>query len=566
MTRTLPGWWSRLAAAATTAVLLVLLGAPAASAHAVVEGTDPADGQVLDRAPQQVTVTFNETITLAAQGTALLDADGVDVPAHIVAVDNTVRITPTGEMPDGTYIVTWRVISADTHPVAGGITFAVGAPSAAAITMPGRGTDPQVNLWRLIVEAVRYVGLLGFVGLVFFTLFIAGGAVGESESFAGHLRVVLRGLGIAAVASAVVAVPLVQAWQDGAGLGDLASPRLWGEAIGSAAAATALALVVGVVTAGIGLGGRAPVLAAAGMALGLGSLLIEGHTRSYGPAVLVLPADLLHITTAAVWLGGLIGLSMLLLADHRVPIRAVATAVKRFSTLAMWLVGGLGVAAIVLWWRIADSITALWTTYYGQLVLVKLGLATAVVAIAAWNRYRLVPAVVAASARDIPPVPAAGDRRAVRPPALTRLRRSVGAEALILIAVIGITTVLVSQNPTPGSAAVSAVAAQTATATADGITGEFTITPGTAGTNSLQLHLSDDDSRIIATYQGQPPDLSVALEGTDIGPFRHQLIATAAGDFEATVDLPLSGTWTITLVVRTGEFESSTLTTEVTIP
>lgn len=559
-------WWLRLAVTAAVAVGLMLLSAPIASAHAVLESTDPADGAVLPESPAQVTMTFNETITLAAHGTSLLDGQGKQVPADIVAVDNTVRITPTAAVADGSYIVTWRVISADTHPVSGGITFAVGAPSATSVEAPDQATDRPVTVVRLIIETLRYIGILGFAGLLYFAVFIAGSALGASEGLTARIRRITRSLAATAIAAAVLMVPMERLWQDGDGLPSLLSPSLWRQAILDPAAVAALLITTGIIAAWIGSRRQLATVTAAGLAVTLGALIVEGHTRSYGPAYLTVPADLLHVTTAALWFGGLIGLTIVLVTGTDARPTATAAAVDRFSTIAAWLVTALTVAAIVLWWRIAGSITGLWTTDYGRLVLIKIILAAIVSAVAAWNRYRLVPSVTGRGRRrssppnDEAPVTASRDR------ALTRLRRAVTAEVVILVAVIGVTAVLTSETPTPPAGAVAdQPASTTVTAGEEDLIATFVITPAAVGINSVHLSLADDAGRPVTTYNGLPPDLTVTLKGTTIGPFRHELVPIGRDSFEATVDLPLPGTWMFSLVVRTGEFDSPTVSTEVTV-
>jgi methionine-rich copper-binding protein CopC len=113
----------------TAAVLLGtgLLGAGPASAHAALVGTDPEDGSTLATAPSSITFTFNENVSRRAQvAVAAPDGTQVDV-GRIRAVDNTV----TAAVPDvdqrGTYSASYRVISADGHPVTGTVTYKVTA-------------------------------------------------------------------------------------------------------------------------------------------------------------------------------------------------------------------------------------------------------------------------------------------------------------------------------------------------------------------------------------------------------------------------------------------------------
>jgi copper transport protein len=553
--------WARPTAAPTSAVLLlaallVLLLPGTADAHAVLKSTDPKDGQVLAQAPRTVTATFNEAITLAPKGNQLLDSAGRPVPADIRSVNDTVVYTPASTLAEGTYIVSWRVISADTHPVGGGISFSVGKPSASSVAVPDQIADREVNVLRIGAEVLRYGGVLGFAGLTAFGLFIAEPSVRRSAAFARRVRRTRDALAAAAVLGAAALVPLVKLWQDGAGVGDLFSASLWPAALSAGPAAAAALLAAGTVIALVAVRRELPVAAAAGTALALSSLAVVGHTRVYGPGWLVLAADLLHLATAALWFGGLLGLCLLFVPDPHHRVVEVASAVGRFSGAALWLVAGLGASAVLLWWRIADSVNGLWTTGYGLLVLVKLVLVLAVVGVAAWNRYRFVPSVLS------------GARRRAT---LGALRRTVGIEAMGLAVVVAVTGVLVSQTPREELATAPAAAAPSSSAGPKTLTvavgdGKATmvISPGRRGVNALQLSLVDGEGVPLVPHE--TPELSVRLPAYELGPFKKPLSTTGQGTYEATVDFPLDGTWTVTLVVRLSEFKSPVVSQKVVIP
>lgn len=538
------------------AALLVLLLPGTAYAHAVLKSTDPKDGQVLAQAPRTVTATFSEAITLAPTGNVLLDSAGRPVPAEVRSVNDTVVYTPASTLAEGTYIVSWRVISLDTHPVSGGISFSVGEPSASSVAVPAQVADREVNVLRIGAEVLRYGGVLGFAGLTVFGLFIAEPSVRRSAAFARRVGRARDALAAAAVLGAVALVPLVKLWQDGTGVGGLFSASLWPAALSAAPAAAAALLAAGVVIALVAVRRDLPVAAAAGTALALGSLAMVGHTRVYGPGWLVLAADLLHVATAALWVGGLLGLCLLFVPDRHHRVAEVASAVGRFSAAALWLVAGLGASAVLLWWRIADSVDGLWTTGYGRLVLVKLVLVVAVVGVAAWNRYRFVPSVLS------------GTRS---PATLGALRRTVGIEAAGLAVVVAVTGVLVSQTPreetgaAPAAAAPSSAAGpKTLTAAVGDGKATMVISPGKRGVNALQLSLVD--SKGVPLVPHETPELSVRLPAYELGPFKKPLSTTGKGTYEAAVDFPLDGTWTVTLVVRLSEFESPVVSQEVVIP
>jgi methionine-rich copper-binding protein CopC len=105
----------------------IVLGAGPASAHAALVGTDPEDGSTLATAPSAITFTFNENVSRRAQvAVAAPDGTQVDV-GRIRAVDRTVTATVPDVDQRGTYSASYRVISADGHPVTGTVTYDVTA-------------------------------------------------------------------------------------------------------------------------------------------------------------------------------------------------------------------------------------------------------------------------------------------------------------------------------------------------------------------------------------------------------------------------------------------------------
>lgn len=103
---------------------MLAIGTVPASAHAGLLGTDPEDGAVLDHLPDQVTFTFNEVVGRPA--VAVVAPDGSAVPvSDVSAVDRTVTARLDDVDQRGVYTASYRVVSADGHPVSSSITFEV---------------------------------------------------------------------------------------------------------------------------------------------------------------------------------------------------------------------------------------------------------------------------------------------------------------------------------------------------------------------------------------------------------------------------------------------------------
>ena len=115
----------------------------------------------------------------------------------------------------------------------------------------------------------------------------------------------------------------------------------------------------------------------------------HGHAMAMqGGLSLLFGLDVLHLLAAAAWIGGLVPL---LLVVHLAPAEAGAAAARRFTPLGKWSVGLLAGSALVQGWMLVGSLTALRTTPYGVVVLVKTALFGVLLGFALLNRYRLAP-------------------------------------------------------------------------------------------------------------------------------------------------------------------------------
>jgi len=159
--------------------------APVAGAHSALESTDPTDGAVLATSPDVITLRFNEPVQLPDDAVRLFDSAGelVDL-GETEAVDAAVTTPVPDDLADGSYVVAWKVMSADSHPVSGAFTFAVGAPTAS-----GGATDPLATIAaeatsqpaapQVAVDVsagLAYAGVLLAVGAALFILFVSTAA------------------------------------------------------------------------------------------------------------------------------------------------------------------------------------------------------------------------------------------------------------------------------------------------------------------------------------------------------------------------------------------------------
>src|SRR5262245_60122368 len=136
----------------------------AAWAHASLIRAEPADGATVAEAPSTLRLVFNEPVSPLI--VRLIRPDGTTATPETKAESATIIVTP-GELRNGTHVLSWRVVSADGHPLGGSLIFSVGAPSEVSIS-PKLETDGQVRTAVWIARFILYVGLfIGVGGAIF---------------------------------------------------------------------------------------------------------------------------------------------------------------------------------------------------------------------------------------------------------------------------------------------------------------------------------------------------------------------------------------------------------------
>ncbi|MFD7951981.1 copper resistance protein CopC [Streptomyces ardesiacus] len=375
-----------------TVLLLFLLGTAApASAHAALDGTDPGDGAVLERAPAHVTLTFSESVGLRDDSFRVLDPGGhrmrTGEAGRADGRADTARVALPGGLGEGTYTVAWRVVSADSHPVSGAFTFSVGAPSRSAAPVdPGPTEDP---LTATLHKTARYLSYLAVALLVGTAVFVALCRPPDPAPLRRPLVAAWWTLLAATVALLVLRAP----YEAGTGPSAALDPAALGDTLTTRPGAlllTRLGLLVpvGAYLARTARARRGSTRPAAGvgvvLAVALALTWAAAEHAAAGPQVPVaMASSVLHLLATAVWLGGLAALLTTLRASRSAP---GAATVVRFSRTAFAAVTVLVVTGVYQSWRGLGSWQALTATTYGRLLLAKVVLAAVLLGAAAVSR------------------------------------------------------------------------------------------------------------------------------------------------------------------------------------
>jgi copper transport protein len=543
-----PVRWGLVAA---VAVVLVLAWAPPASAHASLVDTNPDEGAVLAAAPDVVRLTFSEPVRGVPNGVQVFDAEGAPIASSSRTVDTDLLVTLDQEVGKGTVVVAWRVVSVDGHPIAGTLTFAVGAPSPAVATPDLDASEDDVPVALSLSRWPAYAGLLLTVGIVWFATLLLPGGTEKLDRAWRRLRQAARGAAGVAVVAWLVGVPLTALYLRGTGPGTLLDGATWRSLPAQEAAITAV-VVIGVGSAAWLLPptpGRSTrhLLAAVVGLLALAALPLSGHTRAEPDTELVVTVDWLHLVAGSVWLGGLVGLALTLpgLAGRR---EVGATLLSRFSTAAASVLAVLVLSGAFLAWRIVGSWDALVSDGYGQLLLVKISFAAVAAAIAAYNRLRLLPRFTGAAGFH--------DRVATA----RSLSRTTSLEAATLVAVLLVTGFLVNKSPPPEELATPATpagAAQTVRTGLGDLEAVITLSPTTTGMNTVTLRLADAAGEPAAGIE--PPRVRIA-SGRLAGDV--PLVRIEPGTYQGRVVLPSDGIWQVRVSLRLSRFDNPVASVE----
>ncbi|PWC37988.1 hypothetical protein TSO352_09390 [Azospirillum sp. TSO35-2] len=516
-------------------------------AHAILMESVPADGATLGSAPGELRLRFNEPVTpIRVQ---LLDPQGRDAaaPEAASAENDGVRLALPPGLPTGLYVASYRVTSADGHPVTGSFTFGIGVtPQPAGPAAETDDPSQPAALAGVLLRTLHYASLLAGTGGGLFLLLVTG----RWSPLGDRLKPGLCLMLLAAALSALLLVGTTGVVLTGRPLADLATGAAWStgaaSSVGLSAGVALLAMLCS--ASGLALDSRraaGPALLVAGAVLGAASLAVTGHAATASPRWLSAPLVGVHGLMAAVWVGALWPLTVALRLEA--PAEA-ARLTRRFSRLAVAavaiLLGAGGVLSVIQ----LGSVDALYATGYGWLWSAKMLAVLALLGLAAWNKWSLTPAL---------------DRGDGRPASL--LRRSVALEMAAVGAALLLTAAF-ALTPPPRALDAAGELRHAGLSTAI-VKGDHMalvdVNPAVPGVNGVQVHLQDAQGQPLAARE---VTLEWELPAAGVAPLRRTLSVLGPGLFGADdVTLPLSGRWSLRLDVLVDEFDKQMFRTELPI-
>ena len=403
-----PDWVRWLRAAATISFLAVsasgALGASRMLLHATLLRSTPAADSRLHEPPETIRLVFSERVVPELSQITLVRPDSVSAQLKVTSDPHDARTlvgqVAGSEFREGKYKVTWRVVSADGHAIGGSFVFSleprggvsgpravsiVGKPSrdSAALRpydvpshMPG-SDERSVPVLASLLRGVGLGALMMGIGSLFF-----GSTAGEHRSLMpGTLVISLTGVG------ALLLVIHGIAWLHHLSPTGHLSRDYMVSMLGSTLGRVELLRIVLALLTFLAIAiARRPALA---LAFGTVCLLVSGavgHPAAIHPFVAI-PAKMIHLVSASIWLGGLVWLVWLAHCDHAA-CRIEATRVSSIALISIIAIFLSGLLQAVLFLSTPGDLIH---SNYGLLVLAKLiGLAI-LVGFGAYNRFGLLP-------------------------------------------------------------------------------------------------------------------------------------------------------------------------------
>lgn len=593
----------RLLWAAAVLAACGLLVPTAALAHAVLQQTEPARGATAEQAPEQVRFRFSEAVEASFGAVRVFNADGE-------RVDTGEAFRPGGRssaiatrlksgLPDGSYTATYRVISADSHPVSGGFVFSVGTPGAGPAQTVSDLVDqgnagPVTEIAFGVVRFLDYAAIALAIGLLAFLAFVwrpalaavAGGDAtwrAASEVYVRRVRTIMVAALGAGLVSGALGIVLQGATAAGVSFWAALDRTIVGEVLDTRFGTVWGARLVAWAALGVALFAlrrtvsvpalRPAQLGATGLALlaparawrvalvliPLAFLAVSpalaGHASTQSPQLLLVPTDVIHVVAMSVWLAGLALIVFALpVATGRLESddrsRLLAATLTRFSPIALAAVAALLTSGLVQSFVHVRSLDNVVGTAFGRAALIKLCLLLALIGLGAINRRRVIPRLRQIAAGGGPPA-AAG----------RLLRRTVRAEVALIVVVLGVTAALVSYAP---PTAVSSGPFSTSERLGPAQL-ELTVDPARVGSNEIHLYLFDaaDGSQSTSTHE---LELQLYLPDKDIGPLSARPRKAGPGHYVVpAAAFGVAGSWQVKVTNRVSDFDEYATTIDVPI-
>jgi copper transport protein len=513
----------------------VLLPAGSASAHAGLEESEPKPSSWLATSPTEIVLHFDESVGVVFARIKILDQEGNEVfetkPTRDANDHTTVRAN-IDKIGDGTWVVVWRVASADSHPVQGSFAFSIGTSSSDVTDLLNGSVSARHGLNNLFnfIRFVMFAGVLTLIGGVALVMF------GAKKSPSIRTRISLWGAWLFATVASIEALFAYGPHASGVKVFNVTDLSLLGDTMSTLfgqATLLRISLLLGfsllLLTIDYRSRGwwRASVVGASVAIAATFSAV--GHPSGQSPVALSVTLDVVHLLAVSLWIGAL----FLIAIDRKFWLRSTQSMLW-FSRAAGYSVAVIAVTGIAQTLLLMDGLRDVFVLEYGQKLAVKVLLVLVLVAIGALSRSTL------------------------RKSGPAKLHQSVLVEALIALIVVGITALIVALPPREQA---SNAPIEFSLEQSD-LIADITVTPARVG--SAEIHVAIRSTvGSFAQMTSVSGRMSLPSKSIPNGPV--ELVRTSPNHYTAEVSFPFSGVWKLEIVVKPDPSRTVLFTTDVKI-
>jgi copper transport protein len=505
------------------AMLIGVLGpATIALAHAELLGSEPAASSVLAASPKQIVLYFSESIEPVFESIRVLDSTGheiVDGDAHRDPLNHSIVRMTTPVLSSGTYVVVWRVTSADGHPVQGAFPFSVGiqqdnVTELIATYLHSYHADPSGNKVSILLRWVVFVGVIVLIG----SLVLRGMLIRPAELDPRSV-IVVAGAWLLAVIGSAEALIAYGPNATGTSLYNLSLlPDTMRTGFGQATVVRMALLVATAVL--VYVRGRLlyrlwqvmVLLLSVGI---LATLSLSGHPVVQHPAAFSVVLDIVHLFAVSLWIGGIAALALgggSWNSDYGTAL------IRRFSSIAPWAVLVIVVTGATQAWVMMDGFGDVLSTNYGRTLIVKTTAVAVLVSLGGLSRLTLHRNGTAS------------------------VKRVIGIELVFGLVIVAISALLVGTPPRSSSLSQPF----TATLVRASVIANVTVTPTRVG--QAEVH-------VIVTPPGGALEQVISVSARMSLPERNipnipiQLIKIGPNHFTGIVNIAYSGSWNLEILI-----------------
>ena len=501
-------------------------------AHAGLKSSQPAASSVLEKSPKEIVLKFAEQVEISFGSIRLFDANSnlIVLPAPNYGFTNdvvdakTVRVN-VPDLEPGSYLVIWRVVSVDSHPVQGAFGFQIGSrgKNLAALGVEVLSNSSASNFVKAVMGFARWLSFLGVMVLV--------GAMLLATQVTGVSRIgkIIYGSLIVAVFGSLLVLMMQAPYALGNSMGIVQLFSSVNEVLKTRLGTWLLVRVVALLFISIIIYKRdlhqKPIWRMAAtifVVVVFATFSISGHPGMRQFSALSIGTDIVHFACVSAWMGGLVTM-VLLGRKWQSESPKVISWFSFMATIAMPIMVVTGVAQA---WRMMEGFQNLFSTTYGTVLSIKVVLV--VIAIAAGTKARQIFKGKKVDSEDLKKI---------------KFSQTIVVESVIGLVVLAVTAVLVSVPPL----SVDTSAPFTATLVQSNVIADITITPATIGSVEMHIVFSPPGGTLESI---KSMTARISLVNGEIPPIPIGMKSIGVNHFLANLQLPRSGEWLLELIVK----------------